>query len=561
MSGNAYPQPAKSAPAPSGSPLSASPPPTSPPSTLRPSRRQVLGAAAVGVAALTGTTAGTGRATAAASRVAVTERRARAVVVGSGFGGGVTALRLARAGVSTLVLERGRRWRTGPDATTFCRFSNMDNRSAWLTDHPVVGGGTQTWTPYTGVLEPVVGNGMTAMCGAAVGGGSIMYHGMTLQPTKADFARSIPVAANLYDELNLWAYPTVARMLGVSTIPYDILASAPYKSSRLFESVAGQAGLTPFRVPLPVDWSYVQGELAGRYAPTYTTSDIAFGVNNGGKRSIDVTYLAQAESTGLVEVAPLHVVRDLAMDARKRWVLSVDRIDTGGVVQERIRVTADAVFLNAGSPGTTRLLVRSRAKGLVPGLPDAIGTRWGNNGDRIWAWINPSGDAGTQQGGPACVGGTASGSPVPLTVIHAGSPVQSPGVTALTVVGFGIVDGAGTWAYDAATDDAVLTWPAEAEATLQQLIAERMRAIAAAGGGMMIDTNAGAPSTWHALGGVPMGDAVDLTGRVLGHKGLYVLDGARIPGSTGACNPSMTIAALAEHSMATIVRQDVGRVF
>jgi hypothetical protein len=68
------------------------------------------------------------------------------------------------------------------------------------------------------------------------------------------------------------------------------------------------------------------------------------------------------------------------------------------------------------------------------------------------------------------------------------------------------------------------------------------------------------PSTWHALGGVPMGGAVDRHGRVLGHRGLYVLDGARIPGSTGACNPSMTIAALAEHSMAAIVRSDIGRL-
>nr|WSY53174.1 hypothetical protein OG999_25640 [Streptomyces sp. NBC_00886] len=96
------------------------------------------------------------------------------------------------------------RWPTGPNSTTFCRFANMDNRSAWLTHHAIVGGVDKTWTPYTGVLEAVVGNGMTAMCGAAVGGGSIMYHGMTLQPTKADFATSIPQAAGLYD-LNLWA--------------------------------------------------------------------------------------------------------------------------------------------------------------------------------------------------------------------------------------------------------------------------------------------------------------------------------------------------------------------
>ncbi|WP_416966101.1 GMC oxidoreductase, partial [Streptomyces sp. Agncl-13] len=501
------------------------------------------------------------RVAAASTRAAVTELRERAVVVGTGFGGGVTALRLAQAGVSTLVLERGRRWPTGPDATTFCRFANMDNRSAWLTDHAIVGGGTQTWTPYTGVIEAIAGNGMTAMCGATVGGGSIMYHGMTLQPTKADFTTSIPQAAGLYDDLDLWAYPTVSRMLGISTIPYDVLASDPYKSSRLFQDIAPKAGLTPFKVPLPIDWAYVRGELAGLYDPTYTTSDIAFGVNNGGKHSIDVTYLAQAESTGLVQVAPLHVVRDLAMDANKKWVLSVDRIDTAGTVQEQIRITADAVFLNAGSPGTTRLLVKSRAKGLIPDLPDAIGTGWGNNGDRIWAWINPTGDAGAQQGGPACVGGRDPNSAIPLTVVHAGSPIQQTGVTALTVVGFGIVDGAGTWAYDATADDAVLTWPTDTDAELQTLIAGKMQDIATAGGGLMIDTNAQAPSTWHSLGGVPFGDAVDLTGRVLGHKGLYVLDGARIPGSTGACNPSMTIAALAEHSMRTVVRQDVGRVF
>ncbi|EFC86194.1 GMC oxidoreductase [Parafrankia sp. EUN1f] len=528
------------------------------------SRRRLFGTAAVGAAVaggIVGAGASPARAATTAATVPTTVTRERAVVIGSGFGGGVTALRLAQAGVSTLVLERGIRWPTGPNATTFCRFSNIDNRSSWLTDHATIGGVVKTWDPYVGVIESVAGNGMTINCGAAYGGGSLMYHGMTLQPTKQHFAKSMPVAAGLYDELNLWAYPLVARMLGISTIPNDILNTDPYKSSRLFRDVAPQAGLEPVAVPLPIDWSYVRGELDGRYTPTYTTSDLAFGVNNGGKRSIDVTYLAAAEATGRVRVATLHVVRDIALDANKRWVLSVDRINTGGVVQERKSIVADAVFLNAGSAGTTRLLVKSKAKGLVPGLPDAIGTQWGNNGDRIYAWIGMNGDPGTIQGGPACVGGRDPNATIPYTIIHAGSPVPTGGNKVLTVVGLGIVDAAGTWAYDAAKDDAVLTWPSSGDAALQALIAAKMQQIAQVGGGIMRDTNAQAASTWHALGGVPMGSAVDLTGRVLGQRGLYVLDGARIPGSTGACNPSMTIAALAEHSMAKIILQDVGRVF
>ena len=115
---------------------------------------------------------------------------------------------------------------------------------------------------------------MTMHCGAAVGGGSLMYHGMTLQPTEEYFAQSMPMAADDYDELDRVHYPTVARMLKIATVPDDVLAASPYQSSRLFLDVAPRAGLETFRVPLPVDWNFVRAELtasSSRRSPTATS--------------------------------------------------------------------------------------------------------------------------------------------------------------------------------------------------------------------------------------------------------------------------------------------------
>ena len=55
--------------------------------------------------------------------------------------------------------------------------------------------------------------------------------------------------------------------------------------------------------------------------------------------------------------------------------------------------------------------------------------------------------------------------------------------------------------------------------------------------------------TVHPLGGMVLGKACDLDGRVFGYQNLYVVDGSLIPGSTGCANPSLTIAALAEYIM------------
>jgi len=127
------------------------------------------------------------------------------------------------------------------------------------------------------------------------------------------------------------------------------------------------------------------------------------------------------------------------------------------------------------------------------------------------------------------------------------------------LVGYGVSTARGRFVYSSARDRAMLKWPKNGDAGLHAHIAQRVREVA---GPMstLIDTNAVAPTTWHALGGACMGTVCDLEGRVQGQPGLYVLDGALIPGTTAACNPSMTIAAVAERAMDAIVQNDVGTI-
>jgi cholesterol oxidase len=496
---------------------------------------------------------------AAVNRVRVTREERRAVVVGSGFGGGVTALRLAQAGVPVLVLERGIRWPTGPDAETFPRITSLDERLFWLGSRPSLFGlplpGAE---PFTGLFERVDGHGMSIMCAAGVGGGSLVYQGMTLQPAADVFEATLPAELD-YARMSRVHYPRVAAMLGLATAPDALVNSPTYRAARIFARRATDAGYAVSRIPMPIDWTFALRELEGDMKASYTNGDCGFGVNNGGKHTVDVTYLAQAEATGRVTVATRHNVTDVARARDGRWQVFADVVATDGTVLEKKVVTTRTLVLAAGSAGTTRLLVRAAAKGQIRDLPDGLGTNWGTNGDRIYAWTDLADDFGTPQGGPVIFGSKDWDDPASAnTVIQASMP-PLPDLRTTILVGYGVSGGRGRFGYDPATDDAVLHWPAGGDAALYRRIHERATRIAGPYG-LLTDTTALDPTTWHPLGGAAMGSVCDLAGRVLGQRGLYVLDGALLPGTTAACNPSMTIAAVAERAMDEIVARDVGPV-
>ncbi len=495
-------------------------------------------------------------------RVPVTREEQRVVIIGSGFGGGVTALRFAQAGIPSLVLERGLRWPTGPNAETFPHAASPNNRMFWLGSTASVFGIPVPGfdAPYTGLLEQVSGNGMDIVCAAGVGGGSLVYQGMTLQPAEDVFNATMPQGLD-YTRMNDEYYPRVAKMLKLRTAPDELVDTKTYKPARVFARNVELSGYELSKIPMPIDWDFALRELKGEMKPSYTNGDCALGVNNGGKHSVDVTYIAQAEATGLTTVAALHNVTDVARAKDGRWEIHADRIGTDGTVLEKKIITARALVMAAGTAGTTRLLMRAAAKDQIPDMPDGLGTGWGSNGDRIYLWTNLADDFGVPQGGPVVYGSKDWADPASAnTIVQAALPPLPANLRSTMMVGFGVSQDRGHFVYDSAKDDAVLQWPAKGDDALYRKIHKRAKKIAGPLSNLL-DTTAVYPSTWHPLGGASMGTVCDLSGRVLGQRGLYVLDGALIPGTTAACNPSMTIAAIAERATDDLIAQDAGTVF
>ena len=494
------------------------------------------------------------------ARVPLTREEHRVVVVGSGFGGGVSALRLTHAGVPVLMLERGREWKSGPNQDTFPLASSPDKRLLWHGATERIAGQRVEVEPYVGLIDAFAGENMTALAPAGLGGGSLIYQGMSLQPAEHVFNEHLPEQLD-WQMMNRDHYPRVARMLNLAVAPDELIESPTYLPSRVFADNARRAGLPVSKIPMPIDWNYALAELRGEMKPAYTNGDGAMGVNNGGKFSVDATYIEAARRTGLLQVETHHEVTDVERAPDGRWVVRVNRTDDTGKTLEQKVITTPTLIMAAGSIHTTRLLVRARDRGDVSDLPEAIGQGWGTNADRIYGWHNPEVPFGAVQGGPVVYGSLNWDSAESAhTVIQASTPPLGVDLRTTMMVGFGASRDRGHFSYDSSRDDATLHWPANGDSDLQWGHIHPTATALAGPGGQLIDTNAVFNSTWHSLGGACMGAACDLEGRVDGQRGLYVLDGALIPGTTAACNPSMTIAAVAERAMDSIVRNDVGAI-
>ena len=492
-----------------------------------------------------------------------------AIVVGSGFGGAVAALRLGQAGIDTVVLERGRRWPIQSDGNTFATFERPDGRAYWLREKTAEAllGLPQLEKPidrYTGLLEVIEGDGIAIGAGAGVGGGSLVYNAITVAPRREMFDRVFSNAID-FDEMEQVFYPRVRSVIQSSPIPEDILATEYYLSSRVSLDQAAAAGFPTRPVDLAVNWDIVRDEIAGRLVPSAIAGQSFYGLNSGAKRSLDQNYLPEAEATGHVQILPLHTAMGIEHGHGRYTVTVAQLSDEGEIVGAPRRLSCKYLFLAAGSIGTTNLLVRARATGALPALNEHVGQHWAANGDiNVIRGALPPTNASTGGPGGHFIFEDLDNPLGPTSLVEivlpphinaflaaAGAP---PGFA--NYASLGVPPAIGSFSYDAQADRVMLKWPA-ADPRVVNFVAAAQHTLAALDqrtGSVTLSINPAVSA--HPLGGAVMGKACDFAGRVKRHPGLYVVDGALIGGSAGLANPSFTIAALAERCLDQILVND-----
>jgi cholesterol oxidase len=515
------------------------------------------------------------------------------VIVGSGFGGSVSALRLVEKGYRVAVLEAGRRF----DEESLPKTSWDLRRFLWA---PALG--------CFGIQRIHLLRNVVVLAGAGVGGGSLNYANTLYEP-RPPFYRD-PQWADITDwEAELAPYFDQAkRMLGVVTNP--TMTPADVEMRRVAEEmgVGHTFTLAPVGVffgpeGTPAGTRFEDPLFGGRGPVRHTCRQCGAcmtGCRFGAKNTLLTNYLYLAERAG-AQVQPLTTVDAIEPQPDGGWTVLTRPTGRPGRRAGQA-ITAQQVILAAGTMGTQRLLHRMVAQGRLTGVSPRLGDLTRTNSEAL---VGAS--ARWRPGGPDFSRGvaiTSSFYPTPDTHIE---PVRyGHGSNAMGLLGTLLVDGGGPWprplrfvlqalrspvtfvrtlsvrhwsertviglvmqsrdnslrvrgrrnrlgrfalTSEQGHGEANPTWIPAGHEAMRRLA----RNIGGDAGGTLGDVF-DVPMTAHFLGGAPIATSpdegvIDPYHRVFGEPGLHVVDGSAVPANPGA-NPSLTITALAERAMA-----------
>ena len=520
------------------------------------------------------------------------------LVIGSGFGGSVTALRLTEKGYRVGVLEAGR------------RFEDADlPRTSWDARKFL-------WAPKLGcrgiqrihLLRDVI-----ILAGAGVGGGSLVYANTLYRPKSDAFYtdRQWAHLTNWRAELAPY-YDQAERMLGVTANP------TMTASDEVLKSVAEEMGVGDTFRMAPVGVFFGR---SGRKEPGVEVADPFFGgagparrgclevgecmtgCRHNAKNTLVKNYLYLAERAGATVHPDTTVVAVRPLDGGG---YAVDTVRTGAwrPGQAARSMTAGQVVFAAGTWGTQQLLHRMKTAGWLPGISARLGVLTRTNSEALGGALTKLRNAG-QHDFTRGVAITSSIHPDEFTHIE---PVRyGRGSNAMGLLSTVMTDGGGPrprwakWLAQVArhpgqiaslyggmnhwSERAVIgltmqtldnsitvqprrTWLGRVRLTSRPghgvpsptwipAANEVMRRIAAKIGGFPLNSvgeMVDIPMTAHLLGGCVIGDSpasgvIDAYHRLYGHPGLHVVDGAAVSANLGV-NPALTITAQAERAMA-----------
>ncbi|AXH89093.1 FAD-dependent oxidoreductase [Micromonospora aurantiaca (nom. illeg.)] len=514
------------------------------------------------------------------------------LVIGSGFGGSVTALRLAEKGYTVGVLEAGRRFADDE----FPRTSWRARRFLWA---PRLGCfGLQRITLLRSA-DRKAGGGVLVLSGAGVGGGSLVYANTLYEPLDAFYAD--PQWRDITDWRDELArhYDQAKRMLGVTTYPIDTRADQAVRAVAERMGVAHTYHPTPVGVHIGRPGERVADPYFGGAGPDRTgcshCGSCMTGCRHGAKNTLVKNYLWLAERLG-VQVHPLTTVTAVRPDPAGGYAVHTER--TGAWLRKRREVIhADQVVFAAGALGTQRLLHEMKSTGALPALSPRLGELTRTNSEAILgASVAPG--AARKRGLDFTEGVAITSSFHPDAQTHIEPVRYGKGSNAMGLLQSLLVDGgprrARRWLGSivrqpvlAARMLSVRRW---SERTVIALVMQSVdnslttryrkgRLVSGPGHGapnptwipagntaarLLAEEIGGTPGgavtepfnipvTAHILGGAVIGatpdeGVIDPWHRVYGHPGLHVVDGAAVSANLGV-NPSLTITAQAERAM------------
>jgi cholesterol oxidase len=524
------------------------------------------------------------------------------VVIGSGFGGSVSAMRLTEKGYSVLVLEQGKRYEDEDFATT--------NWNVWK----------YLWIPALrcfGILQVSILKGVMVLHGRGVGGGSLGYANVLEIPPDDMFANPAWRHLTNWKEILAPHYETARHMLGVARNPFQGRADEVLKeivtergTAETFRATEVGVFFGPESEEVPDPWFGGEGPV--RKGCNFCGGCLV-GCRYNAKNTLPKNYLYLAEKRGaqieaeqeVVDVRPVNQnVKNLEETGRYEVVY---RSTTAWPIKHQRSVYARNVVFSAGVLGTLKLLFQCRdISGSLPNVSDQLGKLVRTNSEALMGSIGLNDEVKYSEG----IAITSIAKADPVTRIE---PVHYPdGSSLMRFLGVPLVDTkGGVFKRMVLTFWAFLQHPIETLHThilpgwarrgtillIMQTLDNRMRlklgrssytffrrglvaepdqehtipsrveighevtqAFAQKTGGIpqgsLGENLLNLPTTAHILGGCPFGrDAeegvIDMNCQLHDYPGLYVVDGSIVPANPGV-NPSLTITALAEYAMSRI---------